>query len=370
MAEYTVRFAEMRKTEAALEQVSRRMAKLSDQIERIGRSTALNGTNAFAGVRRSLRSQGSRTEILGEQTGSMRTALGDIAGVYERIERELMGFQLEVAPDVKVGQAKKESGADSKPQESGSVLSGELSGSTELPGGINAAGMVSGELLGYSHKKKGEFGITYKKNKETGEYELDGIGAEIGIEGEGHAAKGKVKGSIGFLSGETEGAIGKVSGSGSLGASLFRDGKFAPNLHGKIDGEATAVEGSAKTSVGTENNNAHISADGKLLTAEGKGEVAAGVITYEDDDGETKTGIGVKAEIGGEAYLATGKVKGGFTIFGVNIDIGVKGHLGGGSAKAGGHITSGGIGGSLDVGFLAGLGLDFNIDWSNFKFGW
>lgn len=95
MAEYTVRFADMRKTEAALEQVSRRMAKLSDQIERVGRSTALNGTDAFAGVRRSLRSQGSRTETLGEQTGAMRTALGDIAGIYERIERELMGFQLE-----------------------------------------------------------------------------------------------------------------------------------------------------------------------------------------------------------------------------------------------------------------------------------
>lgn len=97
MAEYTVRFAEMRKTEAALEQVSRRMAKLSDQIERVGRSTALSGTNAFAGVRRSLRSQGSRTETLGEQTGTMGSALGDIAGIYERIERELMGFQLEVS---------------------------------------------------------------------------------------------------------------------------------------------------------------------------------------------------------------------------------------------------------------------------------
>lgn len=95
MAEYTVRFADMRKTEAALEQVSRRMAKLSDQIERVGRSTALNGTDAFAGVRRSLRSQGSRTETLGEQTGAMRTALGDIAGIYERMERELIGFQLE-----------------------------------------------------------------------------------------------------------------------------------------------------------------------------------------------------------------------------------------------------------------------------------
>ncbi len=369
MAEYTVRFADMRKTEAALEQVSRRMAKLSDQIERVGRSTALNGTNAFAGVRRSLRSQGGRTETLGEQAGTMRTALGDIAGIYERIERELMGFQLEETEGQKEGKTKTARAITDDMLRGGSLLSGELSGSTELPGGINASGTVDGELFGYSYKEKREAGVTYKKNEKTGKYELDGIGAEAGIEGEAHVAKGKVKGGIGSLSGEAEGAIGKIAGSGTVGASIVSGGKFKPNVHGKISGEATAVDGSAKVSAGSDNNNVHGSAEGKLLTAEGKGEIAAGVITYEEN-GKTKTEIGAKAELGGEAYVATGKVKGGFTFFGINIDIGVKGHLGGGSAKIGGHVTSGGIGGSLDVGLLAGLGIDFNIDWSNFKFGW
>ena len=89
-----------------------------------------------------------------------------------------------------------------------------------------------------------------------------------------------------------------------------------------------------------------------------------------NDDGTVTTAYGVQGEAGAEAYVAEGEVSGGLDIMGVKVDVGLKGKLGGAGAKAGGHISTGGVTANASLGFLAGVGLDVSIDWTNFKWKW
>lgn len=99
----------------------------------------------------------------------------------------------------------------------------------------------------------------------------------------------------------------------------------------------------------------HGSADGSVLGA--KAEAGAGVTVNENGSSS------VKAKAEAEAYVAKGEVSGGFTIFGVDIDLGVEGMVGV-QAEAGGEVSSSGF--SFDVG-LGPIGGEVKIDWSDFK---
>ena len=77
--------------------------------------------------------------------------------------------------------------------------------------------------------------------------------------------------------------------------------------------------------------------------------------------------LGAKCKVGAEAYLAQGKVSGGFTIFGINIDAGVTGKAGGAGVNAEGKVTTGGVSGKIGAGLGLGAGVEISIDWSNFS---
>ncbi len=254
-----------------------------------------------------------------------------------------------------------------------SVVQGAIQGGMVVPilsNGVTAEGSLSGNLLGGSYGTTGGIEYKTKVDETTGEKSFDSLGINYGIKGEVHAAAGNAEGRFGFVSGSADATVGKVSAMGAIGATLFEKGKLSPQISASANVKATAVEGNASVSAGTDNNNVHAKAAGDLLSAKAEIKGGAGVITYEDDEGNSKAGIGVQAEAGAEAYMATGKLQGGIKIFNIDIDVGVTGHVGGASAKAGGRITTGGVGASIDLGLLLGLGLDISIDWSDFKFSW
>jgi hypothetical protein len=127
------------------------------------------------------------------------------------------------------------------------------------------------------------------------------------------------------------------------------------------------AKGEENLEIGNDDFNAHEKATGELLGA--KAEVSAGIgkVSYKDDNGNITTGLGVTGKVGAEAYVAQGKISGGFTVFGIKIDLGAEGKAGGAGVHAGGAITTGGVNGSIGAGLGLGAGLSINIDWSDFK---
>lgn len=228
----------------------------------------------------------------------------------------------------------------------GSILSGSLAGGGTIFG-LTAQGSVSGDVLGWN-------------------YDVSPFKSSI----DGHFAQGSVAGSIGYLSGSLSGTVGKIEAKGTIGAALFDDGKFTPRLEAKAEVSAAAVEGEGKVQFGSDEFNAHAKASGKLLGAEASAKAGLGVITVKDEKtGEEVRVVGAQAKAGAEAYVASGKISGGFTLFGIKIDASVSGNVGAG-AKAGGEVTTSWA--SFDIGAALGLGagVSVKIDWSNFKFGW
>lgn len=241
---------------------------------------------------------------------------------------------------------------------SGSVLSGS-GGFTVGPPGLSLADVdYEGSVLGY--EGEGKF---------TSSYDLEDGSFGTSLEGsiEGYAASGDVSLSSGDREVNLHGALGVVGAAGSIGLTLFENNRFQPSVGADVSVSATAAEGSVTATHGSENYNTHASAGGKLFTAEAEAGVAAGVITTKNSDGTESTTLGIKAEAGAEAYVASGEISGGLTIFGIDIDLTAKGHAGGAGATAGGSITTNGVSGELGLGLLAGVGLEVSIDWSDFE---
>lgn len=317
---------------------------------------------------------------------TMQNSLRTITSYYEKTENSILSQKVEQPNFSQMSggstaglTAGEESGADTGKTEdgkifgeisSGAVIAGEISGKGTI-GDIEAEGKLSGDILGYSAETSVKSGMSYKYNEKTGKYELDSIDLiKASASGEVHLAQGSAEGRIGLAYGSAEGVIGQVSAEGSVGISLWEDGQFAPQANVELSAEATAVSGKAEAGVGSDDNNVHVGADGKALTAEAKAEAGVGKITYEDSKGNTVSGWGAKAEAGAEAYLAEGEVSGGVTIFGVKIDVTLGGKIGGAGVSAGGHVTTGGVGGNISLGALIGGEIGIDIDWSGFKMPW
>lgn len=240
----------------------------------------------------------------------------------------------------------------------GAVLGGSVTGDGEFLG-VSASGTAEGELIG---------GSVSTKSKANWDLKDKDAGIEKSITAEGHLAKGSLEGNYGILGGKVEGTVGSVSATGSIGASLYKDGKFSPALEAELKGKAAVAEGEAEIKLGNDEFNGHVNAEGTVLGAEAELSGGAGMITYKDETtGKTKTELGVSGKAGAEAYLAEGSISGGFTIFGIEIDVGVSGKAGGAGVEAGGRVTTGGISGEIGAGLGLGLGLELSIDWSDFS---
>lgn len=241
-------------------------------------------------------------------------------------------------------------------------------------GPIAIAGSAAYDLIGYETKYTPKFGISTNSDGK-----VDFAGAGVEGSATGYLARGKGSYQIGhefgdtFVGSKTDATayVGKVGAKGGLGATLVKDGRIDPQIYGEASVSASAVSGKVSNQLGTDNNNYHTSAEGDLLTAKAEVKGQIGHITTTNEDGTvTDAGWGVSGKAGASAYGASGKVKGGFTICGIKIDLSVKGHAGGAGAEVSGHATTGGVKAGLDLGLGLGAGAEIEIDWSNFKFGW
>lgn len=239
----------------------------------------------------------------------------------------------------------------------GAVISGAVSGATKFLG-IDTEGTAKGDLIGGSVKGK----TSAKWDTKNGD-----AGATAEVSASGHIAEGSLSGNFGYLNGNVKADIGTAVVAGTIGATLFKDGKFSPKAEAKVKGSAVGASGEVNVSVGTEENNAHAKASGELGKAEASAGVGIGMVSTKNAEGEEKTAFGVEANAGAEAYVASGKVSGGITIFGVKIDASVEGKAGGAGVKAGGSITTNGVSGSVGVGLGIGAGLSISVDWSEFS---
>lgn len=187
--------------------------------------------------------------------------------------------------------------------------------------------------------------------------------AEAGVSG----GEAEASGSYGIASGEASAKALTAEAKASTKVTLMEEGEIAPQIQAEVKGEANVAQGEVGATIGNDYIDAHIKGEGKAGHAEAHAGFGAGKITYEDEDGNTKTGIGAYAEAGAEAYLAEGSVSGGISICGIKIDVKAEGKIGGAGAKAEAEVSSGKIKAGLGLGLLAGLGLDVEIDWSDFK---
>ena len=244
------------------------------------------------------------------------------------------------------------------------ITGAETSGSGTSPVfGVNTSGEASVDV-GVAHADAGIDGP--KIESEDGQWSdvtVVDAHAEAGVTG----VEGNASGSYGIVSGEASGKVGTAEAKANGKVVLVEDGKLAPQVQAEVKAEANVAQGEVGATIGNEYIDAHAKAEGEVLHAEAHAGVGAGKITYEDEDGNTKTAVGVYAEAGAEAYLAKGSISGGITICGVKIDVKVEGKAGGAGAKAAAEVSSGKLKAGLGLGFLAGLGLDVEIDWTNFK---
>lgn len=198
--------------------------------------------------------------------------------------------------------------------------------------------------------------------------EKGNAGATIKGSASGSLFTGSMKAQNGLSSASGEIKVGNAAVSGEGKAQLFKDGKLSPEISAKVSGEVSAVKGKIETKTGTDDYNVHGKAEGELLGAKAEAKAGVGKITYKDKEGNTKTGYGVEGSVGAEAYVAQGKVSGGFTIAGIKIGVSVSGKAGGAGVSAGGRVTTGGISGEIGAGLGLGAGIKLDVDWTDFVF--
>ena len=240
------------------------------------------------------------------------------------------------------------------------TLSNKIQGSL-----VNGSKTINGNVLGFSSSGTASGDLIGGSLKTEFTSSLTSINAKVA--GEGHLAQGKVEGNIGLFSGSATGTVGQVEGSGKLGISLIKDGKISPTIEAELKASATGAKGSVNAAFGTQKYNVHADASGKILNANAQASGAIGVIRSKGENGQERVEFGAKGSVGAEAYLAQGKVSGGFTLFGIKVNVGAEGKAGGAGIKAGGKVTTGGISGKIDLGLGLGAGLEIGIDWSGFK---
>lgn len=372
MAEFEVRSDQLKKSAENGRIIYMKLDDLGGKISSVSNTIAL-GSTAGRIVKDELRELVAKTTDNATKTQKIFESLENINTCYRETEKKIQSEKITTGSDSKTGTKteietkidKKDSLWDriwkNRETITGTVAKGEIATSGTILG-WSTGGKLEGNILGGSIKRTSKAkGNTGKKDAEIGE----------NIELEGHLAEGKISGNLGILNGSLDGKIGTIGGTGTIGATLYKDGKLSPAITAKIKGEVAVAKGSAEARAGSERNNIHGNASGTLYGAEGEISGSAGRITYKDKTtGTTKTEWGVSGKFKGEAYAAQGKISGGFTFLGIKVDIGVSGKAGGGGFSYEHRITTGGAKGEIGAGLGVGAGLEVGIDWSNFSLKW
>lgn len=239
----------------------------------------------------------------------------------------------------------------------------DKSGKSKLGVGVSSSG--SGQLVTGELKKSFNGKLKIKKDENGKIDSVNVIDASLSVKGS--VASGEAEASYGAAKIKGEADVLTVEGKVSGKVKLVEDGKFAPQIAAEAKVSGDIAKGSLNGTIGTDSYNVHGTAKGEFGHAEASAGVGLGKITYEDENGNTKTGYGAYAEAGAEAYLAKGTLGGGVTLFGIKFDASVDFKAGGAGAKASGEVKTGSLKGGLGLGLGVGLGVNFSVDWSNFK---
>jgi hypothetical protein len=164
-----------------------------------------------------------------------------------------------------------------------------------------------------------------------------------------------IAGSLGSISA----TIGAVEATGSVKATLIKDGHLAPSIELHAKGEASLVKVQGEGEYG----NLKVNGEATVGAVEGEVNAGLGVITVNGE--ET---FGVKGDVNVGVYAAKGNVKASYNFFGIEIGISASGSIGAGFS-AEGYATTGGVYGKL--GGCLGIGGDvgISVDWSKSKVG-
>lgn len=240
---------------------------------------------------------------------------------------------------------------------SGSVEYGEIADEGEL-WGVNTAGKLSGSLL------TGEAGIesNFSLGFEEGKWDVEKFGFSTTAQATGALAKGTAEGNFGYLHGETTGQALTGAVKGEAKFQIYEDGKLNPSLMAGVKAEGSVLKGDATAGFGTDQYGIYAKAAGDVLHAEA--EAAAGV-GYIGTDKDGNAQYGAKAEVSAMASIAQGEVKGGFTLFGIDIDIGAKGYAGAVGVEGGASVTTEGVTAKISGAAALGVGLEVSVDWSD-----
>ncbi|MBR4858864.1 MAG: hypothetical protein IKU08_06730 [Clostridia bacterium] len=241
----------------------------------------------------------------------------------------------------------------------GSVLSGEKSGSGEFLG-IDTAGKISGAIL------TGEAGLKNKMNfkfiDDDGKLDFQSWGLSAIAFASGAVAAGEIEGNLGYLHGKASGKALTGSVEGNANFTIFDDGKFNPSVSVGAKASGSVLQGEAEAGFGTDQYGIYGKAEGDLLHAEAEAKAGIG---YIGTDKKGNSIYGASAEASAMASVAQGEVKGGITLFGIDIDVGMKGYAVAAGVEAGGSISTKGVKANLSGALGLGAGLDIEVDWSD-----
>lgn len=315
--------------------------------------------SAIAGVMVSASNQYRQTDL------RLTQSVNDVASVQKGLAGAVGAAVGNNGAPSSPGADKKRSGfadfINNEWKDSGSVLHGAASGAGSVLG-ASAAGTLEGDVL------YGEVGIeskaSFKFQDENGKLDYKSFGLTTEAKASGCLAKGKASGNIGYLRGEAEGALLTGAVSGTAKATIWDDGKFNPSLSVGAKAEASAAKGTAEVGIGTEQYGVYGKAEGDALHAEAEAEAGVGYIG-KGKDGSAQ--YGVSAKVSAMASAAQGGVKGGVTLFGIDIDVGVKGYAAAAGVEAGGSISTKGVKAKIGGALALGGGLEISIDWSDAK---
>lgn len=236
---------------------------------------------------------------------------------------------------------------------------------------ISGGGMIVGTLFGYNASASGEYSILHGEVDSFSKAKMDiyngDINAAAGFKADGHVLGGSTEQTIGDLHNTLEGKVLTGSVSGSVEASLMKDGQLAPSLQAKLKAEGSVLHGEDTMRYGSEENNLHLHGEGDVLHGEAEGSIGIGKLTHVNQDGTVNTAYGAEAKVSAEGYALSGEVSGGFTLFGIKFDATLEGNAFGAGVEAGASLTTNSASGKIGAGLIFGAGVEFSVDWSDFK---
>lgn len=281
---------------------------------------------------------------------------GNILDLFESIGRKKLDEATTEEVDTRSGFAKF---VNNQLKVKGSVLSGELSKEGEFLG-FDTAGKIAGTIL------TGEAGIkskmSWKFKDDDGNWNFKSWGLSTTASASGAIATGEAEGNIGYLHGKVAGKALTGAVQGEAKCTLYDDGKLNPSLSVGVKAEGSVLQGEAEAGFGTDQYGVFVKADGDVLHAEAEAKAGIG---YIGTDKKGNSVYGASAEASAMASVAQGKVKGGITMFGIDIDVGVKGYAVAAGVEAGGSISTKGVKANFSGALGLGAGLDISVDWSD-----